>query len=87
MLFRSGRATQLLPGDSQGGLQAEGCHVSQNLHGEGGVTPANTPNLDGQAQLYRHVVELHHHPPLQPQVDVQGGGEASLVHINTAIAS
>ena len=48
------------------------------------MTPANTPNLGGQAQLYRHVVvELHHLPLLQSQVDDQGGGEASLVNINT----
>ena len=53
------------------------------------MTPANTPTLGGQAQLYRHiVVELHHPLHLQQGLpeDAQGGGEASLVHINTAIA-
>ena len=84
-----GRATQLWPGESHGECQAEGCYVSKPLQGEGRVTPAHTTDHVDQAQLYRHVVELHQHHLcllLQLQEDVQGGGEASLIHINTAIA-
>ena len=83
-----GRAEQLCQGDPHGGCQAEGRHVSLATRGEGGVTPAHTPSHAVYAKLCRHVVDELHHLCLQLhlQEDVQGGGEASLIHINSAIA-
>ena len=62
-----GRATQRGQGVFHGGIQAEGCHVSQPWQGEGRVTPAHTPSHVVHAQLYRHDVEVHH-LPLQQQL-------------------
>ena len=83
-----GRAEQLYQGDPHGGCQAEGRHVSLATRGEGGVTPAHTPSHAVHAKLCRHVVDELHHLCLQLhlQEDVQGGGDTSLIHINSAIA-
>ena len=83
-----GRATQPGQGETRGGHQVEGCYGSQTQQGEGSVTPAPTASHAVHAQLYRHVDEVHLLSlQLHLQGAVQGEGEASLIHINTAIAS
>ena len=79
-----GRAKQLCQGESHGGSQAEGCHITQALQARGGVTPAHTPNHAVHAQLCRHDDVAVQHLHLQDHLH---GGGASLVGSYHAFAT